>query len=71
MYGGYILGTSATRPIPLRIESQPAFKIGNNDRLGLAEFHRLLHLALRRARKHDDPVRFLHVGDAAATCCSS
>ena len=28
MYGGYILGTSATRSIPLRVESEPAFGIG-------------------------------------------
>jgi beta-lactamase class A len=46
MYGGYIIGTSATRPIPLRIESQPAFGIGKyTTAWDLAKFHRLLHLA--------------------------
>lgn len=46
MYGGYILGTSATRTIPLRVESQPAFGIGKyTTAWDLASFHRLLHLA--------------------------
>ena len=46
MFGGYILGTSATRPIPLRVERQPAFGIGKyTTAWDLALFHRLLHLA--------------------------
>ena len=28
MYGGYIIGTAAARPIPLRVEEQPAIGIG-------------------------------------------
>jgi hypothetical protein len=46
MYGGYILGTSANRAIPLRVESQPAFGVGKyTTAWDLARFHELLHLA--------------------------
>jgi len=45
MYGGYILGTASTRPIPLRVESQPAFGIGKyTTAWDLARLHRQLHL---------------------------
>lgn len=45
MYGGYILGTSSTRPIPLRIESQPAFGIGKyTTAWDLARIHQQLRL---------------------------
>jgi beta-lactamase class A len=44
MYGGYILGTASTRPIPLRIESQPAFGIGKyTTAWDLARLHQQLH----------------------------
>jgi hypothetical protein len=46
MYGGYILGTSANRAIPLRVESQPAFGIGKyTTAWDLSRFNELLHLA--------------------------
>jgi beta-lactamase class A len=46
MYGGYIIGTSANRAIPLRVESQPAFGVGKyTTAWDLARFHELLHLA--------------------------
>jgi beta-lactamase class A len=45
MYGGYILGTSAARPIPLRVESQPAFGIGKyTTAWDLARIHGQFHL---------------------------
>jgi beta-lactamase class A len=45
MYGGYILGTASTRPIPLRVESQPAFGIGKyTTAWDLARLHQQLHL---------------------------
>jgi hypothetical protein len=65
MYGGYILGTSATRPIPLRVESQPAFGIGKyTTAWDLALFHRLLHYAsVGRGRMMSLPGSFTS-GDA-------
>ena len=46
MYGGYILGTSASRAIPLRVESQPAFGVGKyTTAWDLSRFNELLHLA--------------------------
>jgi beta-lactamase class A len=52
MYGGYILGTSSTRPIPLRVESQPAFGVGKyTTAWDLARLHAQLHLgAVGRGR---------------------
>lgn len=52
MYGGYILGTASTRPIPLRVESQPAFGIGKyTTAWDLARIHQQLHLgAVGRGR---------------------
>jgi hypothetical protein len=65
MYGGYILGTSATRPIPLRIESQPAYGTGKyTTAWDLAKFHRFLHLAsVGRGRMMSLPGSFTS-GDA-------
>jgi hypothetical protein len=47
MYGGYILGTASTRPIPLRVESQPPyFTFGKyTTAWDLAHLHRLFHRA--------------------------
>jgi beta-lactamase class A len=47
MYGGYIIGTASTRPIPLRVESQPPyFTFGKYTTASdLARLHRLLHRA--------------------------
>jgi hypothetical protein len=45
MWGGYILGTASTRPIPLRVESQPPyFTFGKyTSAWDLARIHRYLH----------------------------
>lgn len=45
MYGGYILGTSSTRPIPLRVESQPPyFTLGKfTSAWDLGRVHGFLH----------------------------
>jgi hypothetical protein len=47
MYGGYILGTASTRPIPLRVESQPPyFTFGKyTTAWDLARLHRYFHRA--------------------------
>jgi len=47
MYGGYVLGTASTRPIPLRVESQPPyFSFGKyTTAWDLARLHRLFHRA--------------------------
>lgn len=47
MYGGYIIGTAAHRPIPLRVESQPPyFTFGKfTTAWDLARLHRLFHRA--------------------------
>jgi beta-lactamase class A len=47
MYGGYILGTASTRPIPLRVESQPPyFPFGKyTTAWDLARLHRFFHRA--------------------------
>jgi hypothetical protein len=47
MYGGYIIGTAAQRPIPLRVESQPPyFTFGKfTTAWDLARLHRLFHRA--------------------------
>jgi hypothetical protein len=45
MYGGYIVGTASTRPIPLRVESQPPyFTFGKyTTAWDLARLHRFFH----------------------------
>lgn len=46
MYGGYVLGTAVARPIPLRVEEQPAFGIGKyTTAYDLARLHRAVYLA--------------------------
>jgi hypothetical protein len=47
MYGGYVLGTASTRPIPLRVESQPPyFTFGKyTTAWDLARLHRFFHRA--------------------------
>lgn len=46
LYGGYALGTASGRPIPLRVESQPAFGFGKHTTAwDLARLHRYVHLA--------------------------
>jgi beta-lactamase class A len=46
MYGGYVLGTGATRPIPLRVDEQPAIGIGKyTTAYDLARLHRYVYLA--------------------------
>jgi Beta-lactamase enzyme family len=46
MYGGYIIDTAATRPIPLRVEEQPAYGVGKHTTASdLAGLHRVLHAA--------------------------
>jgi beta-lactamase family protein len=47
MWGGYILGTASTRPIPLRVERQPPyFTFGKySSAWDLARIHRYLHRA--------------------------
>jgi hypothetical protein len=47
MWGGYIIGTASTRPIPLRIESQPPYFVGGkySTAWDLARIHRYLHRA--------------------------
>jgi hypothetical protein len=47
MYGGYIIGTASTRPIPLRVESQPPyFTFGKyTTAWDLARLHRFFHRA--------------------------
>jgi Beta-lactamase enzyme family len=45
MYGGYAVAT-ATRPIPVRVEKQPAFGVGKyTTAYDLAALHRAVHLA--------------------------
>jgi beta-lactamase class A len=49
MYGGYVLGTAAARPIPLRVDEQPAFGIGKyTTAWDLARLHRYVYLASAR-----------------------
>ena len=45
IYGGYVLGTSTQRPIPLRVESQPPYFITGkySTAWDLARLHRMLH----------------------------
>ena len=47
MYGGYILGTASTRPIPLRVESQPPYFTSGKYTTAwdLARLHRYFHRA--------------------------
>jgi Beta-lactamase enzyme family len=47
IYGGYVLGTSTRRPIPLRVESQPPYFITGkySTAWDLARLHRMLHRA--------------------------
>jgi beta-lactamase class A len=47
MWGGYILGTASTRPIPLRVESQPPYYTFGKytSAWDLARIHRYLHRA--------------------------
>jgi beta-lactamase class A len=46
MYGGYVLGTAAARPIPLRVDEQPAIGIGKyTTAFDLARLHRYIHRA--------------------------
>jgi beta-lactamase class A len=46
MYGGYVLGTAAARPIPLRVDEQPAIGIGKyTTAFDLARLHRCVYLA--------------------------
>jgi hypothetical protein len=45
MYGGYILGTAAARPIPLRVDEQPAIGTGKyTTAWDLARLHRYVYL---------------------------
>jgi beta-lactamase class A len=45
MYGGYVIGTAATQPIPLTVVSQPAFGIGKyTTAWDMARLHRYVHL---------------------------
>jgi beta-lactamase class A len=49
LYGGYALGTAATRPIPLSVVEQPAFGVGKyTTAYDLARLHTLLHMAAAR-----------------------
>ena len=49
LYGGYAIGTAATRPIPVRVEEQPAFGVGKyTTAYDLAALHRAVHLAAGR-----------------------
>ena len=49
MYGGYALGTAAARPIPLRVEEQPAIGVGKyTTAVDLARLHRCVYLASAR-----------------------
>lgn len=47
MSGGYVIGTASTRPIPLRVESQPPYFTGGkySTAWDLARIHRYLHRA--------------------------
>jgi beta-lactamase class A len=46
LYGGYVLGTAAARPIPLNVVQQPAFGVGKyTTAYDLARMHTLLHMA--------------------------
>jgi hypothetical protein len=47
IYGGYVLGTSTRRPIPLRVESQPPYFVTGkySTAWDLARLHRMLHRA--------------------------
>ena len=47
MRGGYVLGTATTRPIPLRVESQPPYFPGwkHSSAWDLARIHRFVHRA--------------------------
>jgi beta-lactamase class A len=48
MYGGYIIGTSSLRPIPLKVNSQPAFGVGKyTTAWDLARLHRYVFMAAR------------------------
>lgn len=48
MYGGYEVLTAAARPIPVRVNEQPAIGIGKyTTAYDLARLHRALHLAAR------------------------
>lgn len=48
MYGGYIIGTASVRPIPLKVDSQPAFGIGKyTTAWDLARLHRYVFMAAR------------------------
>jgi hypothetical protein len=49
MYGGYeVLTAAAARPIPVRVNEQPAFGVGKyTTAYDLARLHRALHLAAR------------------------
>jgi len=46
LYGGYILGTAAARPIPVRVDEQPAIGLGKYTTAhDLARLHRFVYLA--------------------------
>jgi beta-lactamase class A len=46
MYGGFVLGTAAVRPIPLQVNEQPAIGIGKyTTAYDLARLHRYVYLA--------------------------
>jgi hypothetical protein len=46
MYGGYAVETASTRPIPLRVEEQPAFGVAKHTTAyDLARLHRFVHMA--------------------------
>jgi hypothetical protein len=48
MYGGYVIGTSSLRPIPLKVNSQPAFGVGKyTTAWDLARLHRYVFMAAR------------------------
>lgn len=48
MYGGYVIGTAAARPIPLRVEQQPAYGIGKRtSAYDLARLHTFVHMGAR------------------------
>ncbi|HEY7561232.1 MAG TPA: serine hydrolase [Gaiellaceae bacterium] len=48
MYGGYVIGTSSVRPIPLKVNSQPAFGVGKyTTAWDLARLHRYVFMAAR------------------------
>jgi hypothetical protein len=48
MYGGYVIGTASLRPIPLKVNSQPAFGVGKyTTAWDLARLHRYVFMAAR------------------------